>query len=75
MGVIGRIVRLILPSDTFHITPEIPMLGLDLAEAFHCWAITETNTALRHAQHRNVFSARCPSCSHRQRCNFFVNRL
>ena len=47
-----------LRSDGLQITPEILMLGLDLAEAFHCLAITETNTALRHAQHRGVLF--CP---------------
>ena len=53
------------------------MLGLDLAEAFYGYlAESETNTDLRPMSSvAESFSARCPSCSHRQRCNFFVNRL
>ena len=44
-----------LRSDGLQITPEILMLGLDLAEAFHCYlAKGETNTDLRHAQHRSA---------------------
>ncbi len=37
------------------------MLGLDLAEAFYGYlAKSETNTALRHAQHRSVLFCLVP---------------
>ncbi len=46
-------------SDTLHITPEILLSGLDLAEAFHGYlAKSETNTDLRHVQHRSILF--CP---------------
>ena len=55
MGGNGRIFGLMLRYDTLQTTPEILKLGLDLAEAFHCYLVnTETNTDLRHAQHRSA---------------------
>ncbi len=59
MGVNGHIFGLMLRSDALQITPEILMLGPDLAEALHCYlAKSETNTDLRHVRHRSVLF--CP---------------